>query len=165
MRIGISINGVLRNYFKQIEVTHAKYFPPSEVEDEEGFRELSEPIKVLDYDLEKWVTFPKEELEQVELSFDPEFDPLSSKSRDRVEDLDLESVEEEVTLNEFFMHIPSIIKKVKNILVCVLDFCMLKKSILLQSNIYKIIILNFKKKEVKITKSRTLYLRFNGKVL
>jgi hypothetical protein len=101
MRIGISINGVLRNYFKQIEETHEKYFPPSEVEDEEGFKELSEPIKILDYDLEKWVTFPKEKKEQVELEFNPDFDPLSSKSRDSVQDLDLESVEEEITLNEF----------------------------------------------------------------
>jgi hypothetical protein len=92
MKIGVSINGVLRDYFKQIEETHSKYFPPEE--DEEG-------IKVLDYDLEKWITFPKEELEQAEITFDPTFDPLDSKSRDSIQDLDLESVEEEITINEF----------------------------------------------------------------
>ena len=92
MRIGITINGVLRNYLKQIEVVHSKYFPPEE--DEDG-------IKVLDYDLEKWVTFPTEESEQAEITFDPTFDPLSSKSRDEVEELDLEPVNDTVTLEEF----------------------------------------------------------------
>jgi|TARA_R110000803_G_scaffold97053_2_gene165186 hypothetical protein len=92
MKIGISINGVLRNYFKQIEVTHSKYFPPEEGED---------GIKVLDYDLDKWVTFPTEKSEQAEIEFDPNFDPFSSKSRDSVEDLDLENVDDTITLNEF----------------------------------------------------------------
>lgn len=101
MKIGVSLNGVLRNYFKQIEVVHTKYFPPTEIEDENGFKELSEPIKVLDYDLEKWVTFPTEKSEQAEIKFDPNFDPFSSKSRDSVEDLDLESVDDTITLNEF----------------------------------------------------------------
>ena len=54
MKIGISINGVLRDYFKQIEDTHTKYFPP----EEEG-----EEIRVMDYDLEKWVVFPDETVE------------------------------------------------------------------------------------------------------
>jgi len=92
MRIGVSINGVLRDYFKQIEETHSKYFPPEEGE---------EGIKVLDYDLEKWVTFPKEEAEQAEIEFDPTFDPFDSKSRDSVQDLELNKVEEQVTLQEF----------------------------------------------------------------
>jgi hypothetical protein len=92
MRIGISINGVLRNYFNQIEVTHTKYFPPEEGE---------EGIKVLDYDLDKWVTFPTEKSEQAEIEFDPNFDPFSSKSRDSVVDLDLEPVDDTITLNEF----------------------------------------------------------------
>jgi hypothetical protein len=92
MKIGISINGVLRNYFKQIEVTHSKYFPPEEGED---------GIKVLDYDLDKWVTFPTEESEQAEIEFDPNFDPFSSKSRDGVVDLELEPVNDTITLNEF----------------------------------------------------------------
>jgi hypothetical protein len=43
MEIGISINGVLRDFFGQIEEVHVKYFPPEEDED---------PIKVKDYDLE-----------------------------------------------------------------------------------------------------------------
>ena len=92
MRIGVSINGVLRNYFKQIEVTHTKYFPPEEGED---------GIKVLDYDLDKWVTFPSEKSEQAEIQFDINFDPLSSISRDSVVDLDLEPVDDTITLNEF----------------------------------------------------------------
>jgi hypothetical protein len=37
MEIGISINGVLRDFFGQIEEVHVKYFPPEEDED---------PIKV-----------------------------------------------------------------------------------------------------------------------
>ena len=92
MRIGVSINGVLRDYFGQIEATHTKYFPPEEGE---------ESIKVLDYNLENWVTFPKEETEQVEIEFNPEFNPLDSKHRDSVEDLELSTVEEQTTLEEF----------------------------------------------------------------
>jgi hypothetical protein len=92
MRIGVSINGVLRNYFKQIETVHTKYFP-SEDEDDE--------IKVLDYDLHNWVKFPKETTEQVELTFNPDFNPFDSKDRDSVVDLDLETVEEETTVEEF----------------------------------------------------------------
>jgi len=101
MRIGISINGVLRNYFKKIEDTHTKYFPPYEVEDDDGHMVLSEPIKVLDYDLEKWIHFPKEISEQSTIKFDPNFDPFSSKSRDSVVDIELEEVEQEITINEF----------------------------------------------------------------
>lgn len=92
MKIGISINGVLRNYFKQIEVTHTKYFPPEEGED---------GIKVLDYDLDKWVTFPTENSEQAEIDFDPNFDPFSSKSRDGVEDLELVPVDDTITIDKF----------------------------------------------------------------
>lgn len=92
MKIGISINGVLRDYFGQIEKTHMKYFPP-----EDG----DENIKVLDYDLDKWITFPKEETEQVELEFNPDFNPFNSESRDSVEDLELSKVEEQVTVQEF----------------------------------------------------------------
>jgi hypothetical protein len=101
MKIGISINGVLRNYFKQIETIHTKYFPPEDIENEDGSITEGEPIKVKDYDLEKWVVFPKEETEQVELEFDPEFDPLSSKSIDSIEDLELSKTEEQVTVQEF----------------------------------------------------------------
>jgi hypothetical protein len=92
MRIGVSINGVLRDYFRQIEETHRKYFPPEEGE---------EGIKVLDYDLEKWVTFPIEEAEQAEIEFNPDFNPFDSKHRDSVEDIELSKVEERVTLQEF----------------------------------------------------------------
>ena len=92
MRVGISINGVLRDYFGQIEKIHTKYFPPEEGED---------GIKVLDYNLDKWVTFPKEESEQAEIEFNPDFNPFDSKDRDSVSDVELNKVEEEVTLNEF----------------------------------------------------------------
>jgi hypothetical protein len=56
---------------------------------------------VLDYNLEEWVTFPSEVSKQAEITFDPNFNPFSSKSRDSVVDLDLESVEEKITLDEF----------------------------------------------------------------
>ena len=92
MRIGVTINGVLRNYLGQIEKIHTKYFPPEEGE---------EGISVLDYNLENWVKFPVEESEQVEISFNPDFNPLDSKDRDSVKDLDLEKVEDSVTLDEF----------------------------------------------------------------
>ncbi len=64
MKIGISIDGVLRDLLGQIEETHKKYFPPEEGE---------EPIEVKDYELEKWVTFPEEEINQGEMDFNPEF--------------------------------------------------------------------------------------------
>jgi hypothetical protein len=48
MKIGVSIDGVLRDLFGQIEDTQSKYF----------LEEDKDPIKVEDYDLEKWVTFP-----------------------------------------------------------------------------------------------------------
>jgi hypothetical protein len=56
MKIGISIDGVLRDLFGKIEDTHQKYFPS---EDDEN-------VKVLDYDFDKWLTFPEEETKQAE---------------------------------------------------------------------------------------------------
>lgn len=63
MKIGLSIDGVLRNLLGQIEETHKKYF----------FDENKEPIKVEDYDFEKWLTFPEEEVTQGEIEFDVNF--------------------------------------------------------------------------------------------
>jgi hypothetical protein len=94
MEIGISINGVLRDFFGQIEEVHVKYFPPEEDED---------PIKVKDYDLEKWVVFPKEETKQNELSFDPDFveEVIVDDDEVEVEDIKLDKVDNTVTLEEF----------------------------------------------------------------
>ena len=103
MKIGISINGVLRDYFGQIEKVHTKYFPPQEVENEDGTVTEQEPIKVKDYDLDKWITFPKEEVEQVELTFDPNYNPFDKmdKNEDVNDDIVLEKKVEEVTVQEF----------------------------------------------------------------
>lgn len=89
MRIGVSINGVLRDFLGQIEDTHKKYFS------EDG----KEPIKVKDYDLEKWVTFPEEEVKQGELEFDPEFNEKTFLESE--EDTELTKVTKKITLNEF----------------------------------------------------------------
>ena len=90
MKIGVSIDGVLRDFLGQVEETHKKYFPT-----EEG----KEDIIVNDYDLEKWVTFPDEEVKQGEMEFNPEFnedDFLESE-----EDTKLVKVTKKVTLEEF----------------------------------------------------------------
>lgn len=100
MKIGISINGVLRDYFGQIEKVHTKYFPPEDVENEDGSITEGEPIKVKDYDLEKWITFPKEEVEQTELEFNPDFNMLDKTDTQETE-IKLEKKVEEVTVHEF----------------------------------------------------------------
>lgn len=90
MRIGVSIDGVLRDFLTQVEETHKKYFPT-----EEG----KEEIVVKDYDLEKWVTFPDEEVKQGEMEFNPNFneeDFLESE-----ENTELVETTKRVTLEEF----------------------------------------------------------------
>lgn len=90
MKVGISLNNVLRDYFHQIENTHDKYFP-KEVEEDDLF--------IQDYDLEKWVTFPVEEVSQGEMVFNPEFDEGTfMKSEETTEVADVETQD---TLNEF----------------------------------------------------------------
>ena len=64
MKIGISIDGVLRDLFNQIEETHKKYFPTEEGE---------EPIKINDYNFDEWIKFPEEEVTQGEMEFNPDF--------------------------------------------------------------------------------------------
>ena len=64
MRIGVSVNGVLRDFFGRIETTHTKYFNP-----EDG-----QEIKINDYNLEKWIHFPEEEVVRKEIEFQPNFD-------------------------------------------------------------------------------------------
>ena len=92
MVIGININGVLRNFFGKIEDTHEKYFPT----EEEG-----KEIKVLDYDLEKWVTFEKKEVVKNEVLFDPNFNEQDFISTDKELDIQKVTENEEVTLQEF----------------------------------------------------------------
>jgi hypothetical protein len=89
MKIGVSIDGVLRNLLGKIEETHSKYFPPNE--DEEG-------IEVLDYDLEKWLTFPEESVKQKEIEFNPDFVEVETKKK---EDIKLEVKKSKTTIQEF----------------------------------------------------------------
>ena len=89
MKIGVSIDGVLRNLLGKIEETHSKYFPPNE--DEEG-------IEVLDYDLEKWLTFPEESVKQKEIEFNPDFVEVETKKK---EDIKLEVKKSKTTTQEF----------------------------------------------------------------
>lgn len=89
MKIGVSIDGVLRNLLGKIEETHSKYFPPNE--DEEG-------IEVLDYDLEKWLTFPEESVKQKEIEFNPDFVEVETKEK---EDIKLEVKKSKTTIQEF----------------------------------------------------------------
>ena len=90
MKIGVSIDGVLRDFLGQVKETHLKYFPTIEGEEE---------IEVSDYELDKWVTFPEEEVKQGEMEFNPDFDEesfLESK-----EETELTEVKDKVTLDEF----------------------------------------------------------------
>lgn len=90
MKIGVSIDGVLRDFLGQVKETHLKYFPTEEGKDE---------IKIENYELDKWVTFPEEEVKQGEMEFNPDFDEesfLESK-----ENTELTEVKDKVTLDEF----------------------------------------------------------------
>lgn len=90
MRIGVSIDGVLRDFLGQVEETHKKYFPT-----EEG----NEEIKVKDYDLEKWVTFPEEEFSQGEMVFNPEFSEENFLESE--ENTEIVKTSKKTTLEEF----------------------------------------------------------------
>ncbi len=89
MKIGVSIDNVLRDYFGQIENTFQKYFANEE----------DEPIEIKDYDLENWITFPEEEIVQAELEFNPNFNEDSFF--DSKEETKLLNVKNKVTLEEF----------------------------------------------------------------
>jgi len=89
MKIGVSIDNVLRDYFGQIENTFQKYFAGED----------DEPIEVEDYDLEKWIVFPEEEIKQAELEFNPDFNE-DVFFEDESETI-LNSVKTKVTLQEF----------------------------------------------------------------
>jgi hypothetical protein len=89
MKIGVSIDNVLRDYFGQIENTFQKYFAGED----------DEPIEIKDYDLEKWIVFPEEEIKQAELEFNPNFNE-DVFFEDESETI-LNSVKTKVTLQEF----------------------------------------------------------------
>ena len=89
MKIGVSIDGVLRDLLGQIEETHKKYFT------EEG----EESIKVLDYNLDKWVTFPDEESNQATMEFNLEFN--EDEFFESEETTETVKVVKKTTLNEF----------------------------------------------------------------
>lgn len=89
MKIGVSIDNVLRDYFGQIENTFQKYFA----------KEEEEPIEVKDYDLEKWIVFPEEEVTQAELEFNPDFSEDSFFEEEA--ETKLINVKTRVTLEEF----------------------------------------------------------------
>lgn len=90
MKIGVSINGVLRDFFGQIEKTHTKYFNP-----EDG-----EEIVVRDYNLEEWIKFPEEEVVRQEIEFNPNFDEKEFIKNDA--SFELQEVKDEgVTVEDF----------------------------------------------------------------
>ena len=90
MKIGVSIDGVLRNFLGRVEEIYEKYF----------LKDENSEIKVLDYDLEKWVTFPEEEVKQAEMEFNPEFDENSFLESEE-EAAPLEKKIEQTTIDEF----------------------------------------------------------------
>lgn len=91
MKIGLSIDGVLRDLFGKIEDTHQKYFPP-ENENEDG-------IKILDYEFDKWLHFPEEETKQAELEFNPDFEESSFMEEEQT--IDFVKTKTKVTVEEF----------------------------------------------------------------
>jgi hypothetical protein len=90
MKIGVSIDGVLRDFLEQVKETHLKYFPTEEGENE---------IEIADYNLEKWVTFPEEKVKQGEVEFNPDFNEESFLESEN--ETNLVDVKDKVTLEEF----------------------------------------------------------------
>jgi len=90
MKIGVSIDGVLRDFLGQVKETHLKYFPTEEGEEE---------IEIKDYDLEKWVIFPEEKVKKGEMEFNPDFN--EEDFLESGEDTKLIEVKDRVTLDEF----------------------------------------------------------------
>jgi hypothetical protein len=91
MKVGISINGVLRNFFGRIENIHTKYFNP-----EDG-----QEVQVKDYDLEKWLWFPKEEIVRKEMEFNPNFNMKEFLADENSDNHLVEVVDDEVTVEDF----------------------------------------------------------------
>ena len=91
MKVGISINGVLRNFFGRIENIHTKYFNP-----EDG-----QEVQVKDYDLEKWIWFPKEEIVRKEMEFNPNFNMKEFLADENSDNHLVEVVDDEITVEDF----------------------------------------------------------------
>lgn len=91
MKIGISVNGVLRDFFGRIESTHTKYFNP-----EDG-----QEVQVKDYDLEKWLWFPKEEIVRKEMEFNPNFDVKEFLANENSDNQLVEVMDDEITVEDF----------------------------------------------------------------
>jgi len=91
MKVGISVNGVLRDFFGQVEKTHTKYFNPEDLKE----------VKIRDYNLEEWIKFPQEEIVRNEIEFNPEFNEREFL-RDETEFQETEEVrDEEITVDDF----------------------------------------------------------------
>jgi hypothetical protein len=91
MKIGVSINGVLRDFFGRIEKIHTKYFNP-----EDG-----QEVQVKDYDLEKWVWFPKEEIVRQEMEFNPNFNEKEFLADNNSDNQLVEVKDDEITVEDF----------------------------------------------------------------
>ena len=91
MKIGISINGVLRDFFGRVEKTHTKYFNP-----EDG-----QEVKVKDYDLEKWLWFPQEDVVRNEIDFNPNFNEKEFLQIDSTLQETQEVKDDEITVDDF----------------------------------------------------------------
>jgi hypothetical protein len=90
MKIGVSIDGVLRDFLTKVEDTFEKYFPLEEGEEE---------VKVLDYDFDKWLHFPEEENKQGEMEFDPNFQESSFMEDEQT--IEIVKTKNKVTVDEF----------------------------------------------------------------
>lgn len=90
MKIGISVNGTLRDFFGRIEKIHTKYFNP-----EDG-----QEVEVKDYDLEKWIWFPQEEVVRQEIEFNPDFNEKEFVKTESSFEL-TEVKDDEITVEDF----------------------------------------------------------------
>ena len=91
MKIGVSVNGVLRDFFGRIETIHTKYFNP-----EDG-----QEVQVKDYDLEKWLWFPKEKIVRKEMEFNPNFDVKEFLADENSDSQLVEVMDDEITVEDF----------------------------------------------------------------
>tara|TARA_R110000868_G_scaffold252470_1_gene509105 strand:- start:226 stop:897 length:672 start_codon:yes stop_codon:yes gene_type:complete len=93
MRIGISIDGVLRDLLSKVSDTYDKYFP---TEGEDG--DVAE-TPVGDYDFDKWLEFPEEENDQGEMEFNLDFDKDTFMEDE--ETINIIKTSNKVTVEEF----------------------------------------------------------------
>jgi hypothetical protein len=91
MKIGVSVNGVLRDFFGRVEKIHTKYFNP-----EDG-----QEVEIKDYDLEKWLWFPKEEVVRQEMEFNPDFDVKEFLANENSDNQLIEVKDDEITVEDF----------------------------------------------------------------